>query len=73
VIFGLVAKKMGGSLPDDFVSWLEILMGGEKDLLACSGGEYSWYTNFNNRLSSAGLSTTDIDKIKIWSSGKYNI
>jgi len=68
-IFGKLAQKMGGSLPGDFISWLEVLVGGEKDLVACGGGEWSWYTNFNNRLSAAGLSSADIEKIKIWSSG----
>lgn len=67
-IFGRMQKKLGGSLPGDFVTWLEILMGGEKELLACSGGEWSWYTNFNTQLSAAGISDSDINKIKIWSS-----
>ncbi|KAI5786947.1 alpha amylase [Pyronema domesticum] len=67
-IFGRVASKMGGSLPGDFIAWLEVIIGGEKDLMACSGGQWSWYTNFDNQLSAAGLSSTDIQKIKIWSS-----
>jgi alpha-amylase len=71
-IFGRVARKMGGSLPGDFIAWLEVIIGGEKDLMACSGGEWSWYTNFDNQLSAAGLSSTDIQKIKIWSSGKLS-
>ncbi|KAI5793155.1 glycoside hydrolase superfamily [Geopyxis carbonaria] len=67
-IFGRLAQKMGGSLPGDFVTWLEVIIGGEKDLMACGGGEWSWYTNFNTQLANAGLSAADIEKVKIWSS-----
>ena len=68
-ILGRLRNKMGGSLPDDFIAWLEVIVGGESDLNACGGGEWSWYTNFDNKLAAAGLSFTDIQKIKIWSSG----
>ncbi|KAF3931211.1 Alpha-amylase [Dactylella cylindrospora] len=62
-------QKLGGSnLPADWISWHEIIMGGEASLLACGGGEWSWYTNFNTKLSGVGFSQTDIDKTKIWSS-----
>ncbi|KAF3318176.1 hypothetical protein TWF173_008911 [Orbilia oligospora] len=61
-------KLGGGTLPADWISWHEVIMGGEANLLACGGGEWSWYTNFNNRLSAVGFSQTDIDKTKIWSS-----
>ncbi|KAH7020490.1 glycoside hydrolase superfamily [Ilyonectria destructans] len=68
-IYKRVKQKLGGGdFPADFISWNEVILGGEKDLLACGGGEWSWYTNFNNVLSAAGLSSTDIAKIKIWSS-----
>lgn len=30
-------NNLGGSLPDDFITWLEILLGGESDLLMCNG------------------------------------
>jgi alpha-amylase len=39
-IFGKVKKKMAG-LPDDFISWLEVILGGEKQLLACDNGPYN--------------------------------
>ncbi|KAF3219913.1 hypothetical protein TWF679_010369 [Orbilia oligospora] len=61
-------KLGGGTLPADWISWHEVIMGGEANLLACGGGEWSWYTNFNNKLSAVGFSQTDIDKTKIWSS-----
>lgn len=67
-IYARVAQKLGGSLPDDFITWNEVILGGEKDLLACSGGEWSWYTNFNKVMSAAGLSDKDVAKVKIWSS-----
>ncbi|KAJ3180357.1 hypothetical protein HDU85_004062 [Gaertneriomyces sp. JEL0708] len=67
-ILARLRSKMGGTFPDDFITWLEVIMGGERDLLFCSGGEYSWYTNLDNKLKSLGLSNTDIKKIKIWSS-----
>ncbi|PPQ72965.1 hypothetical protein CVT24_000167 [Panaeolus cyanescens] len=67
-ILARLKNKMGGSLPGDFITWLEVIIGGEASLMACSGGEYSWYTNFNNKMSAAGLSNEDIQKVKIWSS-----
>lgn len=70
-ILGRLMNKMGGSLPGDFIAWLEVIIGGETDLNACGGGEWSWYTNFDNKLAAAGLSPTDIQKIKIWSSGMH--
>lgn len=34
---------MGGKLPDDFISWLEVLLGGESDLLMCdSSSTYNY-------------------------------
>ncbi|KAI8073295.1 glycoside hydrolase superfamily [Gongronella butleri] len=67
-IFGLLNKKMGGSLPDDFISWLEVILGGEKDLLACQDSSYNFYTYLSDQLAASGISTTDVEKIKIWSS-----
>ena len=58
----------GGELPDDFTAYLEVLFGGEKDLLMCGGGDYSFGTPFVNKLKAAGLSDGDVDKIKIWGS-----
>jgi len=58
----------GGELPDDFTAYLEVLFGGEKDLLMCGGGDYSYGSPFVNKLKAAGLSDGDVDKIKIWGS-----
>lgn len=59
---------MGGSLPPEFITYLEVLIGGEKDLLCCTYNNYNYYTYFTEVLGKAGLSATDINKIKIWSS-----
>lgn len=58
----------GGELPDDFVTWLEVIIGGEKDLLMCNDGDYNFGKSFAGFMSAAGLSSGDINKVKIWSS-----
>ncbi|KAI5805479.1 glycoside hydrolase superfamily [Peziza echinospora] len=64
-----VKAKMGGvEMPEDWLVWLEVIMGGEAQLLACGGGEWSWYTNLDNQLLANGFSRADIHKVKIWSS-----
>ncbi|KAJ6781656.1 hypothetical protein PWT90_01406 [Aphanocladium album] len=67
-IYQRVRQKLGGQFPEDFITWNEVILGGEKDLLACGGGEWSWYSNFDKLLAGAGISPADIAKIKIWSS-----
>eukprot|EP00948_MAST-09A_sp_MAST-9A-sp1_P000980 g980.t1 len=69
-IFVKLKKNMGGSLPDDFITWWEVLLGGESDLLMCnrdSGYNYGGY--LVDALQSNGFSESEIDKIKIWNSG----
>jgi alpha-amylase len=58
---------MGGTLPADFISWLEVLIGGEKRLLCCEYNSYNYYEYLNDALKRNGLSSTDVAKIKIWS------
>ncbi|RLN65656.1 hypothetical protein BBJ28_00001830 [Nothophytophthora sp. Chile5] len=68
-IYGLLSKYMGGSLPADFISWGEVIMGGEASLLACdSSSGYNFYTGLDAEYAANGISTTDIAKLKIWSS-----
>lgn len=55
-------------MPADWITWLEVILGGESDLLACGGGQWSWYTNFDTQLAANGFSSADIAKVKIWSS-----
>ena len=63
-IFKKVQTKMGGQLPDDFFTWLEILTGGESGLL-WSGP--SWYgSSFENILLRDLGSQSEVNKIKMW-------
>jgi alpha-amylase len=68
-IYGLLSTYMGGSLPDDFLSWGEVIMGGEASLLACNADSgYNFYTGLDAQYAANGISSTDIAKLKIWSS-----
>ncbi|KAJ0405453.1 hypothetical protein ATCC90586_002768 [Pythium insidiosum] len=68
-IMGLLNQYMGGSLPDDFLMWGEVILGGEAQLLACNPSSgYNFYTEMDQRYAAAGISATDISKLKIWSS-----
>jgi alpha-amylase len=62
------ANLGGGDLPADFITWLEVIIGGEKDLLMCSDNDYSFGQPFVKFMQQAGLSDSDIGKVKIWSS-----
>ena len=67
-IFARFRENIGGIFPDDFISWLEVIIGGERMLLACEDNPYNYYENFDNLMRKAGISNQDISKIKIWSS-----
>lgn len=58
----------GGDLPDDFITYLEVIMGGEMDLLMCQDGIYNFGKSFEDKMKAAGLSDSDIYKVKIWES-----
>jgi alpha-amylase len=63
-IFKKVQTKMGGQLPDDFFAWLEILTGGESNLLWTGP---SWYGSmFENKLKNDLGSQSEVNKIKMW-------
>jgi len=47
---------MGGSFPDDFLTYLEVIIGGEKDLLMCQDNPYNYGQSFANLMRQAGLS-----------------
>ncbi|EAY23285.1 Alpha amylase, catalytic domain containing protein [Trichomonas vaginalis G3] len=68
-IFGKVKQRLGGRLPDDFISWLEVLTGGESYLLVQGDGDYSFTGGLTKYLKKNGLSDDEILKIKIWWSG----
>ena len=57
-----------GDLPDDFITWLEVIIGGEKDLLMCNDNDYNFGKNFENEMKKEGLTQSDVFKVKIWSS-----
>ena len=46
----------GGDLPEDFMTYLEVLIGGEKDLLMCQDGPYNFAFSFEDNMASHGLS-----------------
>ena len=55
----------GGDLPDDFIAILEITFGGEKSILFCNEGKYSFAEKFIEKLKNIEFSEEDINKIKI--------
>lgn len=65
-IFVKLKNNLGGQLPDDFITYLEVIIGGEKDLLMCQDNPYNYGPSFANIMKSAGLSDADILKVKIW-------
>jgi alpha-amylase len=68
-IFAKFKKNMGGGdLPDDWIAYLEVILGGEGGMLMCNDGPYNFGTSFHKKMTAAGLSESDIGKIKIWSS-----
>eukprot|EP00768_Dysnectes_brevis_P009684 gnl/Dysnectes_brevis/998_a1113_1272.p1 GENE.gnl/Dysnectes_brevis/998_a1113_1272~~gnl/Dysnectes_brevis/998_a1113_1272.p1 ORF type:complete len:1062 (-),score=274.97 gnl/Dysnectes_brevis/998_a1113_1272:1656-4841(-) len=69
-IFGKFKERMGGYLPTSFVSWLEVLTGGESSLLLGDpSSDYSFSVMLEQALESNGLSSQEIEGIKIWMSG----
>jgi len=68
-ILSHVKDNMGGKLPEDFISWLEVLLGGEADLLICnSDSGYNYGAGMLNQLLES-FSAEDANKVKIWNSG----
>ncbi|KAJ6241498.1 alpha-amylase [Anaeramoeba flamelloides] len=66
-IFTKFKRNMGGNIPKDFITWWEVLLGGEKDLLMCNTNSgYNFGKYIENGLDGNGFSTDDINKIKIW-------
>ncbi|OHT08399.1 Alpha amylase, catalytic domain containing protein [Tritrichomonas foetus] len=71
VIFKKLKDGMGGDLPEDWFTWLEVITGGESSLLV-GDSDYSFTTYFANKMSAQGLTDSDIEKVKIWWSGYPN-
>lgn len=69
-IFAKLKAKLGGSLPEDFITWWEVLLGGEADLLMCNAASgYNYGAGLEAQLKTAGLSVEEVQKLKIWNSG----
>jgi len=69
-IFSKFKANMGGSLPTDFITWLEILLGGEADLLMCNANSgYNYGSYFTGKLAEAGFTMDEVEKIKTWNCG----
>ena len=68
-IANILAKfknNIGGELPEDFFTWLEILSGNEADVLFAEDGEYSYAGGMDKTLKSLGFSDDDLIKVKLW-------
>ena len=69
-ILGKLRRNLGGALPADFITWLEVLLGGEKDMLMCdTGSGYNYGGYLETALLRSGFDQGDVDKVKIWNSG----
>ena len=67
VIFALLKANLGGAFPEDFIVWMEVLTGGEGDMLLCNPDSgYSFSKGLENDLLSNGLTMDEVTKIKIW-------
>lgn len=67
-IFAKFKKTLGGDWPEDFVTYLEVIIGGEKDLLMCQDNPYNFGSSFVNFMTAEGLTDSEIYKVKIWES-----
>ena len=78
-IANILAKfksNIGGTLPEDFFTWLEILSGDEADTLFAEEGEYSYAGGMDKTLKELGFTDEDLLKVKLWWSSypiNYNI
>lgn len=68
ILFQLKKNLGGTDFPQDFITYLEVIIGGEKDLLMCSYNSYNYGQYFVDAMKKAGLSDSDIFKVKIWDS-----
>lgn len=67
-ILAQLKENLGGSLPEDFITYLEVIIGGEKDLLMCGDDDYCFGAPFADKMKAAGLTDQEISQVKIWSS-----
>ena len=70
ILFKKLKESLGGNLPEDFIAILQLNYGGEKLILICDETKRSSFGNFfSQRLEENGLTSNEIEKIKIWNSG----
>lgn len=56
------------------MSLRQVLLGGESDLLMCNPDSgYNYGVGLQNLLTNQSISMTDVNKIKIWNSGKWQL
>ncbi|KAK2955665.1 putative Pancreatic alpha-amylase [Blattamonas nauphoetae] len=70
-IFAKFKANLGGNIPEDWITWLEVLTGGEAYLLV-RDSQYSYTTGLTREMKAVGLSDSDIEKVKIWWCGYPN-
>ena len=59
-------NNIGGTFPEDFFTWLEILSGNEADVLFGEDGENSYAGGMDKTLKGLGFTDEDLIKVKIW-------
>ena len=75
-ILAIFKSNIGGSFPDDFFTWLEVLSGDEADVLFAEDGENSYAGGMDKTLKSLGFTNDDLLKVKLWWSSypfNYNV
>lgn len=58
-------EMMGGSLPEDWFTWLEVIIGGEGPLLV-GDSKYSYTGYLTKQLEKNGLTQEEIKQVRIW-------
>jgi len=66
-ILSIFRANMGGALPADYVEWMEVLTGGEGDMLvADTNSGYNYGGWMEQALTAAGFSESEMLSIKLW-------
>ena len=65
-ILHIFKENIGGTFPDDFFAWLEILSGDEAATLFAEDGENSYAGGLDKKLTKLGFNADDLIKVKIW-------
>lgn len=64
-IFAKFKKQLGGNIPTDWITWLEVLTGGEASLLV-RDSEYSYTVGLERALKEQGFTEDEIIQVKVW-------